>query len=95
MKEQKNTGRGIFYGVIGVATLVVAIIGATFAYFTATAQNNETITGNMATVRLNLSVKKVTTADNTGGMIPMTNGMIEKAVNPTTAKYDRVCVDDN
>ncbi len=95
MKEQKNTGRGIFYGVIGVATLVVAIIGATFAYFTATAQNNNTITGNMATVRLNLSVKKVTTADNAGGMIPMTNGMIEKAVNPTTAKADRVCVDDN
>ena len=95
MKEQKNTGRGIFYGVIGVATLVVAIIGATFAYFTATAQNKETSTGTMATVRLNLSVKKVTTADNTGGMIPMTNGMIEKAVNPTTAKADRVCVDDN
>ena len=50
MNEQKNNnGRGIFYGVIGVATLVVAIIGATFAYFTAT-QNagNNVITGNMA-----------------------------------------------
>lgn len=33
--ENKNNGRGIFYGVIGVATLVVAIIGATFAFFTA------------------------------------------------------------
>ena len=44
MNEQKNNnGRGIFYGVIGVATLVVAIIGATFAYFTATATNNNTI----------------------------------------------------
>ena len=31
MDNNKN-GRGIFYGVIGVATLVVAIIGATFAY---------------------------------------------------------------
>lgn len=31
----ENNGRGIFYGVIGVATLVVAIIGATFAYFSA------------------------------------------------------------
>ncbi len=30
---EKNNGRGIFYGVIGVATLVVTIIGATFAYF--------------------------------------------------------------
>lgn len=32
---ENNNGRGIFYGVIGVATLIVAIIGATFAYFSA------------------------------------------------------------
>ena len=37
--ENKN-GQGIFYGVIGVATLVVAIIGATFAYFNAAATTN-------------------------------------------------------
>ena len=36
---ENNNGRGIFYGVIGVATLIVAIIGATFAYFTATANS--------------------------------------------------------
>lgn len=34
---ENNNGRGIFYGVMGVATLVVAIIGATFAYFASTA----------------------------------------------------------
>ncbi len=89
--EQKNNGRGIFYGVIGVATLVVAIIGATFAYFTATAQDNNTITGNMATVKLNLAVEKVTTVDETkGGLIPMSNGMVESAVSK-----NEVCVDDN
>ena len=32
---ENNNGRGIFYGVMGVATLVVAIVGATFAYFAA------------------------------------------------------------
>lgn len=32
---ESNNGRGIFYGVMGVATLVVAIVGATFAYFAA------------------------------------------------------------
>ena len=37
--ENKN-GQGIFYGVIGVATLVVAIIGATFAYFSAAVTTN-------------------------------------------------------
>lgn len=37
----ENNGKGLFYGVIGVATLVVAIIGATFAWFTATAGSGE------------------------------------------------------
>ena len=34
--ENNGKGAGIFYGVIGVATLVITIIGATFAYFSAT-----------------------------------------------------------
>ena len=86
MNEQKNNnGRGIFYGVIGVATLVVAIIGATFAYFTAT-QNagNNVITGNMASISFGLKVQKVTKADEKrGGMIPMSNNMVEAAVHGT------------
>lgn len=103
MKEQKNNGRGIFYGVIGVATLVVAIIGATFAYFTATATNATNITGNMASVSFGLDVHKVTTADDKkGGMIPMSNSMVEAAVkgtNKTDVNADttgpQICVDDN
>ena len=43
MENRNENGRGIFYGVIGVATLVVAMIGATFAYFSA-----EATTGNSA-----------------------------------------------
>lgn len=34
--ENNGKGAGIFYGVIGVATLIITIIGATFAYFSAT-----------------------------------------------------------
>ena len=63
MNEQKNNRRGIFYGVIGVATLVVAVVGATFAYFTATASNNTAISGNMASINFGLSVEKVTDVD--------------------------------
>ncbi len=44
----ENNGRGIFYGVIGVATLIVAIIGATFAYFSASATDNSKVTGQTA-----------------------------------------------
>lgn len=94
MNEQKNNGRGIFYGVIGVATLVVAIIGATFAYFTATAGNNNVITGNMATIQFGLNVTKVTHVDESkGGMIPMSNNMVEAAVSNASTKG--TCVDDN
>jgi len=39
--ERKNNSQGIFYAVIGVATLVVTIVGATFAYFSATATSND------------------------------------------------------
>lgn len=37
--ENKN-GKGIFLGVVSVATLVVAIIGATFAFFSASTSGN-------------------------------------------------------
>ena len=84
-EQKKNNGKGIFYGVIGVATLVVAIIGATFAYFTATAQAGENvITGNMASIQFGLEVTKVTHVDETkGGMIPiqiMVDGMNQRFV---------------
>lgn len=93
MNEQKNNGRGIFYGVIGVATLVVAIIGATFAYFTATqTAGNNVITGNMATISFGVTVEKIVDPGQTSGMIPMSNDMIEAAVNDTD---NDVCVDDN
>ena len=50
----ENNGRGIFYGVIGVATLVVAIIGATFAYFSAAGTGNQ-FTATGANVGLTLT----------------------------------------
>jgi len=40
MKESK--GNNILLTIIGIATLLVAVIGATFAYFTAVLSNNET-----------------------------------------------------
>lgn len=36
-----NRGRDIFMGVVAIATLIVAIIGATLAYFSITASSNE------------------------------------------------------
>ncbi len=92
MKSKKYDINHIFYGVVGIATLMVAIMGATFAYYTATASNNDVIKGNMATIQFDLTVAKMTNVDETsGGLIPMSNNMMQKAL--TSAKG--ICLDDN
>ena len=93
MKNKRN----IMYGVIGVATLMLSIIGATFAYFTATADNTATIKGNMATIDFDVSVVKMTNVDVTKkGLIPMSNNMMEQALTKNAAAADKgICVDDN
>ena len=58
---ENNNGRGIFYGVIGVATLVVAIIGATFAYFSASVTAEGNVTAGTANIQLTMS-------EDTGGL---------------------------
>ena len=75
--ENKN-GQGIFYGVIGVATLIVAIIGATFAYFSASATvNGDNITGSTLELAgaLTVNVEKLTFSGASAGsnnLVPAT-----------------------
>lgn len=89
----ENNGKGIFYGVIGVATLIVAIIGATFAYFAAGASNN-TIAGETATVGLNLSVTKVS-EDAAAGLIPQPYAGLDGANGAIVGNGGRSCIDAN
>ena len=75
MEERENRkGPGVFYAVIGVATLVVAIIGATFAYFSVTlnsaADAVQGTTGQGAADKITLTVTKETTTAN-GKLIPL------------------------
>lgn len=53
--ENNRKGNGIFLGIVSVATLVVAIIGATFAYFSATTESN-TDAVNLAAYEFNLAM---------------------------------------
>lgn len=48
--KNENRGRDIFMGVVAVATLIVAIIGATLAYFSITASSNEGVVNATAAV---------------------------------------------
>ena len=87
MDENNGKGPGIFYAVVGVATLVVAIIGATFAYFSASATDSTNITGSTsAAANLALEVTKLDTA--VGGLIPMYDNLAGEGV-------ENDCVDSN
>lgn len=62
MENNNGKGQNILYLVVGIATLVVAIIGATFAYFSAAATvTGDEITGNTEdlTGALTLNVERV------------------------------------
>lgn len=49
----ENKGRGLFYGVIAIATFIVMAVGATFAYFTATTESmNSAVTTGSTTLQL-------------------------------------------
>ena len=79
---ENRRGSGIFLGVIGVATLLVAIIGATFAYFSATARSgNEAIA--VGSTKLALGYKDDTTKFKTN-MIPSTYAIAHHAATDAT-----------
>lgn len=62
---ERNNGQTIFLSVIGIATLLVAIIGATFAYFSTTITNNS--------VSTNVTTAKVVNAQMENTLIDLTN----------------------
>lgn len=84
--EENRKGPGIFYAVVGVATLVVAIIGATFAFFSAS-QTNSDITGTTAEAGgLTIEAKLIT--DNTNNNIIPLNLITDQTLKPeSTDQY--------
>ena len=82
-EEKKKSGFGFFYGVLGVSTLVIAIIGATFAYFTATSSDDTVIKGEAATAGLSLNITHLSTAAS-AGLIPLNSTDLQKAVTGDT-----------
>ena len=86
--EENRKGPGVFYAVVGVATLVVAIIGATFAYFSASASDNKVITGNTAEAGgVELTITPVTTTGT--NMLPLNLMDNTKATDPATGVADQ------
>ena len=94
---EREDKRGIFFGVIGVLTLIVAIIGASLAYFSINARSRENaLTVQAATVKI---VYEDGDQLNVTNIIPSTQEIALRTftrANPATDtenKY-RTCVDD-
>lgn len=93
--NENNNGRGLFYGVIGVATLIVAIIGATFAYFSVNASitNKSDIAGS--TVELSdTTITGTLTREtpSTVSMVPLKTADLQKGI---TGENGQQCIDAN
>lgn len=94
MKEnnRKVQNAPLIYAVIGVAVLVVAIAGSTFAYFSASATAENKIVGTAATVGLELTLEDVS-AKATGKLIPLDEANLTKAA--VGDGTNGACVDKN
>lgn len=98
MEENNRKGPGVFYAVVGVATLVVAIIGATFAYFSATIEpDTDTVTGKTATAAtVSLAVEQVyptlesTKQGTAGRIVPLDDESLSTAISAANK-----CIDKN
>lgn len=79
-----NKSRGIFLGVLSVATLIVSIIGATFAYFVASANGRENaVQAGAANVAGTLTLTE--TVDYRQNMIPVTETLMKTSYKRTEA----------
>lgn len=83
----KGFDNKVLYFLIGCITLILVVIGATYAYFTANAVDVNTVKGNASTVTFGISVDRVTTIDMAYGLIPMKNKQA-----PNAAKQK--CIDN-
>ena len=84
--EENRKGPGVFYAVVGVATLVVAIIGATFAYFSASAQAETEITGGTNNALASALSVKVTRVNFTGVDASISDDLVPAKLNADTTE---------
>lgn len=80
-----------------VLILFLAVTGTTYAYFAITDTNNNTITGDLATVNLTLDVEKIfptSTSDNTGVIVPQLS-VSGSENSPLATALKSGCVDSN
>lgn len=93
IKNNERKGRGLFYGVIALAVFIIMAVGATFAYFAATAAsaNNSITTGSTS---LSLSLLSYETAWSKTDLIPVDTPIVQYAFaqqDDTTRRQVQTC----
>lgn len=94
---ENKRGSEIFLGIIGVATLIVAIIGATFAFFSASVSSN-TDAISVQSTELSLNYDDVTNTNLKTNLIPASETIATYAAlvqTGTGSTANAQCVDDN
>ena len=90
-QELKNNGsRKLIIFEIVCVILMITLIGYTYSYFNVTATNDTVITGQAASLSLNLTVTKVAPSNN-NGLVPQLDSAITNAVIGRNGS----CIDDN
>ena len=95
--ENNRRGSEIFLGIIGVATLIVAIIGATFAFFSASA-NSATNAISAGSTEVTIDFVDSTKTNLKSNLIPATQTIatyaaLEQTL-PATQGENEQCIDD-
>ena len=91
--ENRN-GKGIFLGVVSVATLIVAIIGATFAYFSATVTGNNEVNITSYQFAATAAVEKIAPTGTYKDLIPVDSTNVITLANNQSNSNNGSCVDN-
>ena len=99
-QQNENNKGALIYAIVGVMVLIIAVAGSAYAYYSAVAVDNTTVSGTVAGgANLDLKVEKVTTGA-TGNLIPVDNDIttLNKAVigeGNTNKEDSKRCIDKN
>ena len=83
-------------GITIIGILLIAIIGATYAYYAYNMEDNNTITGNASTTNLSLTVTRIiptTDEEDDKTMVPLLDTALYNAINGVGG--NKSCVDSN
>ena len=97
MEEKRKSEKApLIYAIVGVAVLIVAVAGSTFAFFTASDTADTKITGETLDIDLGVSITKIS-ADGTkgAGLIPIHDGTTSGSTSQLQAAATANCVDKN